>query len=183
MKQTAAVAPIVALASLLAAAPAHAAGQPGDYSFTATIGESGPKKDNAYRASETLNFAVQYQKTGYAAYRAMVGFFSMSGREEISPSAGTRDADAFFVTGNLVFTPRFHTIHPFATAGLGFYDVRLTDNSGSQNGIEVGLNWGVGMSVQLVKLFAIHGELSYHYLTGQISNPVQMIAIGGRFDF
>ncbi len=183
MKQTAAVAPIVAFASLFAAVPAHAAGQPGDYSLTATIGESGPKKDNAYRSSETLSFGVQYQKTGYAAYRAMVGFFSMSGREEISPSAGTRDADAFFVTGNLVFTPRFHTVHPFATAGLGFYDVRLTDNSGTQNGIEVGLNWGVGMSVQLVRIFAIHGELSYHYLTGAISSPVQIIAIGGRFDF
>ena len=183
MKQATAVAPIIALASFLVSTPARAAGQPGDYSFTATIGESGTKRDNSYRSAETLSFALQYQKTGFAAYRGMVGFFSLTGREAISPAAGTRDADAFFVTGNLVFTPRFHTLHPFATAGVGFYDVRLIDSRESQNGIEVGLNWGVGLSVQLVKLFAIHGELSYHYLTGGLSNPVQMITVGGRFDF
>ena len=183
MKQAISVAPMVALASFLVSVPARAAGQPGDYSFTATIGESGTKKDNSYRSAEALSFAVQYQKTGFAAYRAMVGFFSMSGREAISPAAGTRDADAFFVTGNLVFPPRFHPLHPYATAGVGFYDVRLTDSQDSQNGIEVGLNWGVGLSVQIVRLFAIHGELSYHYLTGGLSNPVQMIVVGGRFDF
>src|SRR5438445_12190022 len=71
MKQATAVAPIVALAFLLASMPAHAAGQPGDYSFTATIGESGTKKDNSYRSAEALNFGEQYQKTGFATYRAM----------------------------------------------------------------------------------------------------------------
>jgi hypothetical protein len=39
------------------------------------------------------------------------------------------------------------------------------------------------MNVQLLRWFAIHGELSYHYMTGDISNPVQMITVGGRFDF
>ena len=107
----------------------------------------------------------------------------MSGREVITPAAGTRDANAFFVTGDLVFTPRFRVMHPFAAAGVGFYDVILTDNQKNENGIEIGINWGVGVDVQLLKWFALHGELAYHYLTGGISNPIQTINIGGRFDF
>src|SRR5438093_7519211 len=107
MRQVTAVAPIALLASLFASHPALAANQPGDYSFTASIGESGTKQDNSYRSDQTISFALQYQKSGYAAYRANAGLLSMNGREVISPAAGTRDADAFFVTGDLVFTPRF----------------------------------------------------------------------------
>jgi hypothetical protein len=183
VKRVTAVAPIALLASLFASQPARAANQPGDYSFTASIGESGTKQDNSYRSDQMISFALQYQKSGYAAYRATAGLFTLNGREEISPSAGTRDADAFFVTGDLVFTPRFRVLHPFAAAGIGFYDVILTDDQDNQNGIEIGINWGLGLDAQLLRWFALHGELAYHYLTGDISNPIQTITIGGRFDF
>jgi hypothetical protein len=184
MKQTTAVAPIViVLATLLMPGPALAANQPGHYSFAASIGESGTKTDNSYRSDQTLSFSLQYQKSGYAAYRATAGFLSMNGREIISPSAGTRDANAFFITGDLVFTPRFRVLHPFVAGGVGFYDVRLTDSRDSRNDVEIGINWGVGLGVQLLKWFALHGELAYHYVTGNISNPIQTITIGGRFDF
>src|SRR5213594_399747 len=173
MKQVAAFAPFTLLASLLVPFPVMAASQPGDYSFTASIGESGPKSDSAYRSDQAISFALQYHKSGYAAYRATAGLLSMSGREVITPAAGTRDANAFFVRGDLVFTPRFRVMHPFAAAGVGFYDVILTDNQKNENGIEIGINWGVGVDVQLLKWFALHGELAYHYLTGGISNPIQ----------
>src|SRR5256885_156166 len=107
MKQVALTAPFALLAALLLPLPALAASRPGEYSFTVSIGESGPNSDSAYRSDQTISFALQYQKSGYAAYRATAGLLSMSGRESISPAAGTRDADAFFVTGDLVFTPRF----------------------------------------------------------------------------
>ena len=183
MKQVASLAPFAVLASLLAPVPASATTQPGDYSFTASIGESGPKSDSAYRSDQAISFSLLYQKSGFAAYRATAGLLSMSGRESISPAAGTRDADAFFVTGDLVFTPRFRVMHPFAAAGLGFYDLRLTDNKDTQNGIEIGINWGFGLDIQVLRWFAVHGEIGYHYLTGDISSPIQIIAIGGRFDF
>jgi hypothetical protein len=183
MKQVRIITPIALLASFIASQAALAANQPGDYSFTASIGESGTKHDNSYRSDQTISFALQYQKSGFAAYRATAGLLTMSGREIITPAAGTRDADAFFVTGDLLFTPRFRVLHPFAAAGIGFYDVILTDNRGNENGIEIGINWGVGMDVQLLRWFALHGELAYHYLTGQVSNPIQTINIGGRFDF
>jgi len=183
MKQVTAVTPIALLALLLASQAAYAVNQPGDYSFTASIGESGTKHDNSYSSDQIISFALQYQKSGYAAYRATAGLLTMNGREEISPSAGTRDADAFFVTGDLVFTPRFRVLNPFAAAGIGFYDVILTDDQDNQNGIEIGINWGLGLDVQLLRWFALHGELAYHYLTGDISNPIQTISIGGRFDF
>ena len=183
MKQVTAVTPFALLATLFALQPALAANQAGDYSFTASIGESGTKNDNSYGSDTTISFALQYQKSGYAAYRASAGLLSMSGREVISPAVGTRNADAFFVTGDLVFTPRFRVLHPYAAAGIGFYDVRLTDNRDSTNGIEIGINWGLGLDVQLLRWFALHGELAYHYLTGDIPNPIQTIIIGGRFDF
>ena len=183
MKQVAAVAPIALLASLLTSHPAFAVNQAGDYSFTASIGESSTKHDNSYGSDQTISFALQYQKSGYAAYRATAGLMSLRGREVITPAAGTRNADAFFLTGDLAFTPRFRVMHPFVAAGIGFYDVRLTDNKNSQNGIELGINWGLGLDVQLLRWFAVGGELAYHYLTGDISNPIQTITIGGRFDF
>lgn len=183
MKQVTAVGPIALLASLVASPPVLAANQPGDYSFTAAIGESGTKHDNSYRSDETIQFSLLYQKSGFAAYRATAGLLSMSGREIISPAAGTRDADAFFVTGDLLFTPRFRVLHPFLAAGVGFYDVRLSDDRDNTNDIELGVNWGLGMDVQLLRWFAIHGEVAYHYLTGAVSNPIQTIVVGGRFDF
>jgi hypothetical protein len=183
MKQAAAVAPIALVAAMIASSPARAANQPGEYSFSASIGESGTKKDNSYRSDQTVIFALQYQKSGYAAYRAATGLMTMSGREQISPVAGTRDADAFFLTGDMVFTPRFRMLNPYVAGGVGFYDVRLTDNQDSNNGIEVGINWGFGLDVQLLRWFAVHGDVSYHYLTGDVSNPIQTISIGGRFDF
>jgi len=157
--------------------------QAGDYSFTASIGESSTKHDNSYGSDQTVSFALQYQKSGYAAYRATAGLLSMSGRESISPAAGTRDADAFFVTGDLVFTPRFRVMHPFAAAGIGFYDLRLTDSQNTQNGIEIGINWGFGLDAQILRWFAVRGEVAYHYMTGDISSPIQILSIGGRFDF
>jgi outer membrane protein with beta-barrel domain len=183
MRQVASITPIALLASLLASHGALAAGQAGDYSFTASIGESGTKKDNSYSSDQMVSFALLYQKSGKAAYRATAGLMSMNGREEISPSAGTRDASAFFLTGDLVFTPRFRVVHPFVAAGVGFYDVMLTDNQGNQNGLEVGINWGFGMDLQLLRWFELNGEIAYHYLTGDVSNPIQTITIGGRFDF
>ncbi len=184
MKQATAVAPfLILLATLSVPATALAATQPGDYSFFVGLGESSTKSDNSYSSDQTLVFGVQYQKSGYAAYRAAAGFLSLSGRETISPTIGTRDADAFFLTGDLVFTPRFRVVHPFVAGGIGFYDIRLTDDQDTSNDMEIGVNWGIGMSVQLLRWFALHGELAYHYVTGDVSNPVQIITIGARFDF
>lgn len=184
MKQVASVATFTILLAICSAPQtALAASQPGDYSFTAEIGESGTKSDNSYRSDQTLVFALQYQKSGYAAYRASTGFFALSGRETISPSIGTRDANGFFLAGDILFTPRFRMVNPYVAGGIGFYDVRLTDDRDTRNDVEIGINWGIGLNVQLLRWFAIHGELAYHYLTGDIPNPVQLITVGGRFDF
>ena len=183
IKQVTKVAPIALLATLAVSHPAQATNQPGDYSLTASIGESSTKSDNSYSSDETINFSLQYQKSGYAAYRATAGLLSLNGREEISAAAGTRDANAFFLTGDVLFTPRFRVLHPYLAGGIGFYDVRLTDNQDSNNGLEIGVNWGLGLDVQLLRWFALHGELAYHYLTGDTSNPIQTITVGGRFDF
>lgn len=187
MKQVASWTPFLLCASLLPlvlCGPVFAVSQPGDYSFALGIGQSNTTKDTTYGSDQTINFALIYQKSHSAAYRAMAGFLTLSGKEEISPTVGTRAADAFFMTGDIVFTPRFRVLNPFLGAGLGFYDVRITDSKSTSNGLELGVNWGFGMDVQILRWFAIHGDVSYHYLTGgDIPNPVQTIVVGGRFDF
>lgn len=183
MKQVVLLAPLVLIGSIASPALILAANQPGDYSFTVGIGESGTKNNNTYSTDQTISFALLYQKSGAGAYRAMAGLMSMTGREEISPSVGTRDASAFYMTGDVLWTPRFRVLNPFLGAGIGFYDVRLTDNKDTNNGVELGLNWCIGLDVQLLRWFAIHGEIGYHYLTGSVPNPVQTIVVGGRFDF
>src|SRR5688572_9441517 len=144
MRRAPAVAPFIILLAICSLQrETFAATQAGDYSFFAGIGQSGTKSDNSYRADETLSFSLQYQKSGYAAYRASTGFFSLSGRETISPSIGTRDANAFFLTGDVLFTPRFRMVNPYVAGGVGFYDVRFTDDRDSQNDVAIGINWGI----------------------------------------
>jgi len=183
MRRSTVVLSVVLLLSLLAAVPARASSQPGGFGFSTNIGFADARSDNSYRSDSTVNFTLEYQKTGYAAYRASAGFMTVEGREAISPAQGTRDADALFVTGNFVLTPRFAVLHPFLTAGVGLYSVRLTDNLDSEHDLELGLNWGFGMNVQLLKYFELRGEVALHYLSGDVSSPVQTLTLGGRFTF
>lgn len=172
-----------ALAGGFACAPAEAAAQSGDISMTTNVGLANARSDNAYGSDQTISFSFDYQKTGYAAYRATAGFLTMGGRRDISPAAGPRDVDAMFVTGNFVLTPRFAMVHPYLTAGIGVYNMRLTDRQRNDHDIELGANWGFGLDVQLVRHFAIRGEALFHYTTGVVANPIQTITVGGRFLF
>jgi hypothetical protein len=183
MRQSRTVVPLALLASILSITEAAAANRAGAFNLAANLGIADARSDNAYRQDQTLSFALEYQKTGYAAYRATAGFLTIEGREPVSPQAGTRDADALFVTGNFVLTPRFAVVHPYLTAGLGVYSVRLTDNLDSSHQAELGANWGLGMDIQLLRHFFLRGELLFHYVTGDLSSPVQTLTLGGRFTF
>ncbi len=187
MRRSPTVVPRVLLATVLAGgfagAAAEAASQAGDVSLATNIGLANARSDNSYGSDQTVSFSFDYQKTGYAAYRATAGFLTMAGRRDISPAAGPRDVDAMFVTGNFVLTPRFAVVHPFLTAGIGIYNLRLTDRQRNEHDLELGANWGFGMDVQLVRHFAIRGEALFHYTTGDIANPIQTITVGGRFLF
>ena len=183
MRQSLTVVPLALCLSLLATPEAAAANRPGSFNLAANLGFADTRSDNSFRQDQTLSFAFEYQKTGYAAYRATGGFLTIEGREPISAQAGTRDADALFFTGNFVMTPRFAVVHPFLTAGIGVYSIRLTDNVNSTHQVELGANWGFGMDVQLLKYFYLRGEVLFHYTTGDISSPLQTITLGGRFTF
>jgi Outer membrane protein beta-barrel domain len=183
MRQSLTVIPLALLVSFVASHPLLAANRAGDMGFSTSIGIADARSDSAFRSDQTINFSLEYQKTGYAAYRGTAGFLTVNGREEISPGAGTRDMDAMFVTGNLVVAPRFAMVHPFFTVGLGFYSERLTDRRGSDQNIELGLNWGLGIDVELVRHFSVRGEAIFHYTTGEVANPIQTLTAGGRFVF
>ncbi|MGH2669264.1 MAG: outer membrane beta-barrel protein [bacterium] len=183
MRQSLTVVPLVLCLSILVSSEATAANRAGAYNLAANLGFADTRSDNSYRQDQTLSFAFEYQKTGYAAYRATAGFLTVEGREPVSTLAGTRDADALFVTGNFVVTPRFAVVHPFLTAGIGIYSVRLTDNLDSSHQVELGANWGFGMDVQLLRYFYLRGEVQFHYTTGDISSPLQTLTLGGRFTF
>jgi opacity protein-like surface antigen len=163
-------------AELLAAPP------PGSFGFSMDLGIA-DTTSSAYGSDDALLLSLDYQRTGYAAYRATAGFFTVAGRTPVSSTGGPRDADAFFVAGNLVLTPRFAVLNPFLTAGAGFYSVRLTDSDGSHQNLELGLNWGAGLDVQLSRHFMLGGELTMHHITGDVSATVRIVSVGGRFLF
>ena len=183
MRQSLTAIPVLVLVSFLSVDSPAAGTTQREFGFATNVGLADPRGDNSYRSDQTLNFSFEYEKTNYAAYRATAGFLTIQGREPISPAAGTRDADALYVTGNIVLTPRFATVHPFFTAGLGVYSFRVTDNLDSQHNVELGINWGFGMDIQLLRHFALRGEYLFHYTTGAIANPIEALTIGGRFTF
>jgi Outer membrane protein beta-barrel domain len=184
MKASTCIAPLFLFLVVGVTSPAVlAANQPGDFSFTTSIGYSNARSDGNYGSDQTISLAVDYQKTRFAGYRATAGFFTLQGRRSVSPSAGEQDVDALFVLGNMVLTPSFATVHPFITFGVGFYSMRLTDNKDSNQSYELGANWGFGLDVQVVRHFSVHGEALFHYTTGAVSSPIQTIVVGGRFDF
>lgn len=183
MRQSPTVVPVVLLASILASPEAAAANRAGAFNLAANLGIADARSDNSFRQDQTLSFSFEYQKTGYAAYRASAGFMTIEGREPISAQAGTRDADTLFFTGNFVMTPRFAVVHPFLTAGLGVYSLRLTDNVDNSHQVELGANWGFGMDVQLLRYFYLRGEVMFHYTTGDLASPLQTLTLGGRFTF
>ncbi|HXH29166.1 MAG TPA: outer membrane beta-barrel protein [Candidatus Polarisedimenticolia bacterium] len=185
MKASSCIAPLFLLPFIggVASPPILAANQPGDFSLTTSVGYSSARSDSHYDTDQTISLAVDYQKSRFAGYRASVGFFTLQGRNPVSASAGKQDVDGLFMLGNLVLTPSFATVHPFVTFGVGLYSMRLTDNSGSNQSYELGANWGFGLDVQVVRHFSVHGEAMFHYTTGEVSNPIQTLVVGGRFDF
>lgn len=181
MRQSLTVVRFLFIAVLLVAAPARAFGKEGQHGVAINVGFSDPRSDNSYGSDQTLNFSYEYQKAGYAAYRGTAGFMSLQGREKISPTIGTRNSDALYLTGNLVFTPRFAVLHPLFIAGVGVYSFRTTDNVDNRHNVELGANFGAGLDIQLLRHFALRGEYLLHYTTGKIANPIQALTIGMHF--
>ncbi len=160
-----------------------AANQPGDKGFTASVGYADARNEGAYETDRALTFSFEYQKTRVAAYRAWAGLLTVDSRTSSGIGPTQPDADALFVAGNMVLSARFTTLHPFLTFGVGVYSLRLSENNNTSNSLELGANWGGGLDIQLLRFFALRGELLFHYTTGDLSSPVNTITIGGRFSF
>jgi opacity protein-like surface antigen len=174
---------LLSVALVLAPAPpALATPPPGSFGFSMDLGIA-DTTGSEYGSDDALTLSVDYQRTGSAAYRATAGFFTVEGQAVVTPEGGTRDADAFYVAGNILMTPRFAMLNPFLTAGVGFYSVRLTEAGGSHQNLEVGINWGAGLDVQVTRNFMLGGEFAMHHITGDISSSVRIISAGGRFLF
>lgn len=175
--------PLCMLALVFIPSQADAATQPGDKSFTASIGYADSHNESAYQTDDALTFSLDYQKTRSASYRAQVGFVTVDSSLSSAGAAALPDADAFFVLGNFVLNARFNFLNPYLTFGVGVYSVRLSENGNSSTNLELGANWGAGLDIQLLRWFALRGEVLFHYTTGEVSNPIDTITLGGRFTF
>ncbi|MCZ6695381.1 MAG: outer membrane beta-barrel protein [Acidobacteria bacterium] len=171
------------LAIILVPSPADAAQQPGDRAFTASIGYADSHNESVYETDDALTLSFDYQETRNVSYRGMVGFVTINSSTSSAGATALPDADAFFVLGNLVLNARFNFLNPFLTFGVGVYSVRLSENGNTSNNLELGANWGGGLDIQLLSSFALRGEIIFHYTTGDVSNPIDTITIGGRFTF
>src|SRR5260221_3920121 len=174
---------LILIVLLLFAAPAGAFAKEGERGFALNLGFSDPKSANSYRSDQALNFSYEYEKTGYASYRGTAGFMSLQGREQVSPEIGTRSTDALYLTGNIVFTPRFAIVHPLFIAGVGVYSFRTTDNVDSRHDVALVSISGRGLDIQLLRHFALRIQVLLPYTTGKIGHTIQTLTIGGHFMF
>ena len=171
------------LAIMFLPSQAAAAQQPGDKAFTASIGYADSHNESDYGTDNALTLSLDYQKTRSVSYRALVGFITIDSDSSQAGATALPDADASFVLGNIVFNARYNFLNPYLTFGVGVYSVRLSANGNTSNNLELGANWGAGLDIQLLRSFALRGEVIFHYTTGDVSNPIDTITIGGRFTF
>jgi hypothetical protein len=163
---------------------ATAANQPGDKGFIFSVGYADARAEGDYETDAAFTFAFEYHKTRNASYRGTAGLVTIDSGRSSGPGGMTLpDADALFFLGNLVLTARFTLLHPFVTFGLGVYSVRLTENNNTSNSLEIGANWGAGLDIQLLRHFALRGEILLHYTTGDLTSPVETLTLGGRFTY
>ena len=172
-----------ALFALYSGSPLRAATQPGEFTLRMDFGESSAPNDNSYSSSETLGIALQYHKTKVSSFRGSAGFMTLDGREPISPAAGTRDADVLYVEVAYIATLPNAMVHPYAVLGIDFYSVRLIDNLDTPQSLEFGGSVGAGLGIQLADHFEIGGEIQWHFITGDISTPVQKLTVFAAFHF
>ena len=161
-----------------------AVNQPGDKGFIFSVGYADARGEPDYETNDAFTFAFEYHKTRNATYRATAGLVTVDSSRSSGPGGTTLpDADALFFLGNLALTARFTLLHPYVTFGVGVYSVRLTENNDTSNSLELGANWGAGLDIQLLRHFALRGEILFHYTTGDLTSPVQTLTLGGRFTF
>ncbi len=170
---------------LLACFPrgAGAALEPGDKSITTSFGYvDSPKGD--FQSDHGYEIGLEFNRTSTIALRGGLGLYALEVPANSSPpGAGPVEVDGWVASGSLQWSPRFAMLHPFARAGAGLYNVHRTDNAGSSGGVEIGVLWGAGLDVQLLRQFMLRGEVTFHYVTGDTTSPVVAYAVGGRFIF
>jgi hypothetical protein len=183
MQTSPTVVPLCIFALILIPSQIDAAQQPGDKAFTASIGYADSHNESAYQTDDALSFSFDYQETRNASYRGLVGFITVDSSTSMAGATALPDADAFFVLGNIVLNARFNFLNPYLTFGVGVYSFRLSENGNTSTNLELGANWGAGLDIQVLSSFAIRGEVIFHYATGEVSNPIDTITLGGRFTF
>jgi hypothetical protein len=72
------------------------------------------------------------------------------------------------VTGNLVYNWEEGIWHPYATAGLGVYSFRFTEDGLDSHDTTVGFNLGGGVEYFIHRRDAVTLELLFHPLVGQV---------------
>ena len=159
-----------------------AALEPGDRAFSTTLGYAdSPSGD--YQTHTALTLTLEYHKTSTIALRGTLGKFHFEESGPTESPSGPVNTESWFMAGSLLLTPRLSTVHPYVMAGAGLYNITESDLAGSGSSIELGVHWGVGLDVQVLRNFALRGEGTWHYVSGDISNPIQTWAFGGRFIF
>ena len=164
-------------------ASAGAALEPGDTAITMSVGfVDSPSGD--FESDHGYEIALEYNKTSTVALRGALGLYALEGRANSSPpGAGAIEVEGWVASGSLQWSPRFAMLHPFLRAGAGLYNVQRTDDAGSSGRVEFGVHWGAGLDIQLLRQFALRGEATFHYVTGDTANPIIVYSVGGRFIF
>jgi hypothetical protein len=71
----------------------------------------------------------------------------------------------FMATGNVVYNWEGGKIHPFATAGAGWYHYRFEEADLKSSANKFGINFGGGLEWFMTRRDTITGEVLYHWIT------------------
>lgn len=178
------------LPALLAAlAPAAAMADPNppqapdvhDFALSANLGFARAFDDDFDSLEPLVGAAVEFHVKPRLAIRAMAGFTSFDARID-----GRRnEADAAFATTGIVYNWETGPVRPFVSGSAGIYNRQFDGPSvrESDDGIEIGFNFGGGLDVPFESHWAIRIEGLFHGMTGDDPNSFFAGTAGARYRF
>jgi opacity protein-like surface antigen len=93
--------------------------------------------------------------------------------------AGDVGLDILYLSGGIVYTFDSGKVYPYATFGLGLYNISADKGGGSST--EFGVNFGGGVEIPLAENMFLAPELTFHLISGDGPDTNMAFTLGLRF--
>ena len=169
---------IVSLGMILLATAIPAAAQQrvpdrGQFALGLNVGFAVPTED-VLETGFTMNVNGDYYLTPRLSIRGQFGGAWFN----VEDDALDQKVKPMHLTGNAIYNWEFGKLHPYAGAGIGWYNFRFGEEDGPSDS-KFGVNFGGGVEYFFSRTDTIVGDVSFHLVT---SDPESFIfAYSGKF--